>query len=178
MSRADVEKAIDSQCLSYWLDALTIVEKPNDELSSEKIALVRVWFYTEGTFSATETVIDECLNIKDPIHREQHKSFIHSLLLEPRITDRIKIDDRVNELSHYHSGVADCRILAEAEEIGLDVLLTYDTKFIDKLAQLSSSVRVRRPSEYWDELAIDRDTNPITVPHPTNPLSNESWWRW
>ena len=178
MSRADVEMAIDSQCLSYWLDALTKVEKPIGELSSEKIALVRVWFYTEGTFSATETVIDECLKIKNPNHRKQHKSFIKTLLLEPRNMDEAKIKERTNELSQYHLGMADCRILAEVEDIGLDVLLTYDTKFIDRLAHQSRSVRVQRPSEYWDDLGISRGAKPFTVPHHTNPLSNESWWRW
>ena len=84
---------------------------------------------------------------------------------------------RAEALSLHHSGANDCRILAEAEEIGLDILLTYDADFCKRLTGRSKVVALLRPSLYWSKLAIVRGAQPITIPHHSNPLSDKTWWQ-
>jgi hypothetical protein len=84
---------------------------------------------------------------------------------------------RAEELFTRHGKMPDCRILAEAEELELESLLTYDTKFLSRLAGASPATVVESPSSYWVRLGIPKGAKPVTIPHPTNPLSQQSWWR-
>ena len=34
------------------------------------------------------------------------------------------------------------------------------------------------PTEFWNTLDIPHGMNPTYAPHPTNPLSGQTWWRW
>ena len=178
MSKGNIHIGVDSQCLSYLLDAINDVLEPTDALADERKALIRIWFYQPGPYFVTQTVVNECRRIKNAERKAFHQSFIDSLFANPPNRDNKLIENRTKEFFLLHPYLSDCRILAESEEIGLNVLLTYDRKFMRRLSQSSSLVRLITPSEYWTGLYLPLGSRPLTVPHQTNPLSLQTWWRW
>src|SRR3989344_2530984 len=151
---------LDSQCLSYLLDAIKDVEEPTNPQSDEKKALLRTWFYQPGTFIVPETVVLECANIRNMDRREFHDGFIRTLFLNYPVRDTVSVEARANHLMSLHSKVNDCRILAEAEDLGLHALLTYDRDFLRRLGRASEIVSVMAPSGYWSGLRILRGARP------------------
>jgi hypothetical protein len=179
MSKSDVHVGIDSQCLSYLLDAIAGIGEPTDRLADERKALIRVWFYTPETYFVTSTVVEECEKIRNAERRAFHRSFIDTLFADPPIQDSKFIKVRASALLLAHPDkTSDCRVLAESEEMGLNVLLSYDQQFLRRLEKASPSVRLITPSAYWASLGIPCGAKPCTVPHHTNPLSTQTWWRW
>jgi len=169
---------LDSQCLSYLLDAIAGISEPTGLLAAEKKALLHSWFYKPGTFVLTETVIAEVSRIRNTNRREFHESFIRTLFLEYPVRDLATVQARAEQFEVSHPNPGDCRILAEAEELRLDFLLTYDHKFWERLSSVSSTTRLLKPWDFWISRGIPKGAKPVTVPHPTNPLSVQSWWRW
>ena len=169
---------LDSQCLSYLLDAIAGISEPSDDLADEKIALLRSWFYKPGTFVLTETVITEVSQIRSIDRRELHESFISTLFIDYPVRDLAAVQSRALQFKASHPKLNDCRILAEAEELGLDFVLTYDQDFWKRLSNSSGITKLMKPSDYWVSLGIQKGAKPVTVPHHTNPLSEQSWWRW
>jgi predicted nucleic-acid-binding protein len=169
---------LDSQCLSYLLDGIAGIDEPTDSLAEEKKALLRSWFYKPGTFVLTETVISEVGQIRNVDRREFHNSFINTLFQDYPVQDLNAVQARAAEFESKHPKPSDCRILAEAEELGLDFVLTYDQNFWKRLSNASRTTKLMKPSAYWAALGIAKGEKPVTVPHPTNPLSHQSWWRW
>lgn len=169
---------LDSQCLSYLLDAIVGISEPTDLIAEEKKALTRSWFYKPGTFVLTETVISEVSRIRNVDRREFHESFIRTLFLDYPVRDLAAVRMRAAQFEVYHQKPCDCRILAEAEELSLDFLLTYDHEFWKRLSMVSDKTKLMKPLAYWASCGIPKDSEPVTVPHHTNPLSVQSWWRW
>jgi predicted nucleic acid-binding protein len=169
---------LDSQCLSYLLDAIAGISEPTDLLAEEKKALLRSWFYTPGTFVLTETVISEVSRIRNIDRREFHESFISTLFLEYPVRDLAAVQARAAQFEAYHPNSNDCRILAEAEELRLNLVLTYDHKFWKRLYNVSGTTKLMKPLACWTSRGIPKGAKPVTVPHHTNPLSMQSWWRW
>jgi len=169
---------LDSQCLSYLLDIIDGIEEPTDPLAGERKALLRSWFYRPGTFIFTETVISEVSKIKNVYRREFHEGFIRTLFLYYPVRNLTEVQARAAQFEVNHPKSNDCLILAEAEELELDFVLTYDEKFWKRLYHASSTTKLMKPSEYWTYLGIKKGAEPVTVPHDTNPLSKQSWWRW
>lgn len=169
---------LDSQCLSYLLDAIAGIGEPKDILAAEKKALLRSWFYRPGTFTLTQTVISEVGRIPNVDRRKNHESFIRTLFNDPQVVNTTHVHDRSTQFQLTHPKPRDCQILAEAEELGLEILLTYDHDFWKRLHGISPTTKLIKPSVYWTALNVPRGVEPRTVPHPTNPLSQQSWWRW
>jgi hypothetical protein len=169
---------LDSQCLSYLLDAIAGISEPTDLLAEEKKALLRSWFYKPGTFVLTETVISEVSRIRNIDRREFHESFISTLFLDYPVRDLAAVQARAAQFETYHPNPGDCRILAEADELKLDFVLTYDHKFWKRLSNVSGTTKLMKPLAYWTSRGIPKGAKPVTVPHHTNPLSVQSWWRW
>ncbi len=169
---------LDSQCLSYLIDAANGVSEPTDPLADERKALLRLWFYGPGRFYVSETVLSECECIRGIERRQLHESFGAITYWGLPVHDAGTVSKRVVELLQLHPRVSDCRILAEAEDLVLDALLTYDKKMIKHLCVISSKVALMTPSNYWLNLGIPQGATPHSVPHDTNPLSGQSWWRW
>ena len=169
---------LDTQCLSYLLDAIAGIEEPWDALAEERKALIRIWFYCEHGFYLSETVVTECAAIRHLPRRDFHSKFIQTLFLDVRIQHRQIVEARTLELLSFHAKRKDCQVLAEAEDLALDSLLTYDRQFLQRLGPRSHAVTLTSPCDYWSSLDIPRGTPPKTVPHQTNPLSQQSWWRW
>ncbi|BAO28821.1 type II toxin-antitoxin system VapC family toxin [Sulfuritalea hydrogenivorans] len=169
---------LDSQCLSYLLDGIAGISEPTDPLAPEKIALLRSWFYRSGTFTLTQTVAAEVADIPNPERRELHQSFMRTLFLDYPVQDAQAVQNRAELFQSEHPKLNDCRVLAEAEELGLDVMLTYDNKFWKRLQNSSATTMLVKPSTYWAGLGVPRGAQPKTLPDHTNPLSSQSWWRW
>lgn len=169
---------LNSQCLSYLLDGIAGITEPLGALAKEKKALLRIWFYQHGTFILGETVISEVAKIRNLDRREFHQGFVRTLFLDYPVRDLATVEARAAHFHQTHPKPDDCRILAEAEELKLDFLLTYDHDFWKRLSTTSLTTKLRKPSTYWSSLGIQKGTAPITAPHPTNPLSQQSWWRW
>ncbi|WP_341908545.1 type II toxin-antitoxin system VapC family toxin [Polaromonas sp. YR568] len=168
---------IDSQCLSYAIDAFAGISTPKDSLASQRIALTRLFFYLPGTLWVTPTVTAECAQIRNIERADLHASFIRVLFGEIPLNSPHSITARASLLQKHHRGVNDCTIVAEAEDVGHTVLLTFDSDLGRHLAP-HTSVRLLQPLEYWNLLAIPLGSKPDKVPHPTNPLASQDWWRW
>lgn len=168
---------IDSQCLSYVIDAMAGISEPMDSLASEKKALLRLYLYLPGTLYITPTVLDECAAIRDIERREFHKSFCN-VLIEEVAVPRNQAQELSARYKAYHSGDNDCNILAEAVQGGLNILATYDNDFISHLRSKENRIKLDRPSVIWESMNIPRGGTPDKRPHPSNPLSRESWWQW
>lgn len=174
----DTDVGIDSQCLSYLIDAFEGIEEPKDPLAEERIALARVFFYSHFAQCVTPTVVAECMEIVSDERRETHQSWIRTQFSECRIVNPLRVDERTKEFFAFHRKHNDCQILAEAEDSGLSVLLTYDSRFLSKLSSKSTLVRLSRPSQFWAGLEIPRGTEPKWTPYHGNPLGKQQWWLW
>lgn len=137
-------------------------------------ALLRAWFYQPGTFILSETVIWEVAKIRNLDCRRFHDSFVQTLFLDYPVRDLATVQARAAHFQLFHPKLSDCRILAEAEELQLDFLLTYDHDFWKRLSGISSKTKLMKPSSYWRSLKIAKGATPVTVPHHTNPLSQQS----
>lgn len=178
-SAPDPKVALDTQCFSYLLDAIAGIEEPTDVLAEERKALVRSWFYMPGTFYLSQTVVAECEQIRQAERREFHASFVRALLfLNLPVHDTATVNARTEKLLCFHAKRNDCRVLAEEEDLQLKHLLTYDRLFLQRLGPISKAVVIKTPVAYWESLCIPKGARPKTVPHETNPLSQQSWWRW
>lgn len=169
---------LDSHCVSYLLDAITGIEEPTDTLAEERKALVRIWYYRPGTFYLSETVVFECARIRQEDRRELHQRFVASSFLDLPVRDCAAVEARATCFRQFHPKLNDCRVLAEAEDLGLNTLLTYDRDFKQRLGPASPLVALTTPSAYWIRLGIPKGTRPQNVPHDTSPLSQQAWWRW
>jgi hypothetical protein len=61
--------------------------------------------------------------------RDFHESFISTLFLEYPVRNFAAVQARAAQFETYHPNPGDCRILAEAEELRLDFVVTYDHYF-------------------------------------------------
>lgn len=167
--------ALDSNCLSYVIDALTGVERPTDALAQEKIALVRLWLFVPGTLWTLPTVRKEFERIPDPARRANHVSWTNVHFGVYPLTNPAGVEERAASLREFHADDDDRHILAEAEDIGSSVLLTFDKPFIAHLRGHARLV-LTRPAEFWDSLAIPAGSPPAKVPRFDNPLAAQTWW--
>jgi hypothetical protein len=168
--------AIDSQAYTYLISALNGLTEPVDALADQKIALVRTFFHS-STFLVPETVRAEYLRIADPQKLEFHQSW--SSQFEDMHTGSAQnlVMQRAQDLFASHRKLADCQIVSECESYGVTVLLSYDRDLRKRLNDLTS-VKITTPSDYWNSLGIARGARPITIPAPSNPLGNQTWWVW
>jgi hypothetical protein len=93
------------------------------------------------------------------------------------VNDRKGVESRAGALSTRHADLDDCRILAEAENIGFTALLSYDFTFTTRLAS-AARLRLASPASYWASLDVPRGAPPLKVPSMGNPLALQTWWRW
>jgi hypothetical protein len=85
--------------------------------------------------------------------------------------------ERTIELVKLHADEDDCRIVAEAELLEANHLVTFDKQMQKRLSG-AARIPIVSASELWRQLEIPRGTPPIREPHATNPLSQQEWWRW
>ncbi len=171
---------LDSNCFSYLLDALNGIDEPKEgHLKNEYIALVRIFFYDHFGLWLTKAVLEEAQNINEPTRREMHRSWSSTLFGESDIQNPDHVQKRINELQPFHGkSPKDCRVIAEAEDIFISVLLTYDKEMIKRLADKTNNLKLMMPSDYWLSLNIPHGQRPKSRPHETNPLYTKTWWHW
>lgn len=169
---------MDSQCLSYLIDVMFGTNEPTDALASERIALIRLYFYTPDTLYITPTVATECAKIRNADRRELHHSFCSVLFSDASIADKVLVENRWKVLFNIHAKENDCRVLSEAEDAKFSHLLTYDYKFLSRLSEKSENVLLLTPSSLWMKIGLPKKAKPDKTPEKTNPLFTETWWRW
>jgi hypothetical protein len=170
--------ALDSNAMTYWIEAMgSVTTAPT---APEKVALVRVflWMPDETCFHYTPTVEAEYRAIRDRAKRNEHLSWAlaHVSCLRP-LPAPTRLAARAADLGQYHKGNADCSIVAECELMEVITLLTCDTNLLKNL-RTKSSVRLCLPSDYWALMDVPKGMWPVRKPHYTNPLSKCSWWHW
>jgi len=173
--------SIESNALSYLVDAMMNGKKPVGNEADEKIALLRVYLYSDVILYVSPTVRAEFKKIKDEKKRSSHQEIADNLLEDILLSDHSLINARTKEYNKFHSGKTnekDCKILAESEIGGCNLILTYDQDFYKKLHDKTHSIRMMKPSDFWDSLGIPQNSKPVIEPHSTNPLSKETWWKW
>lgn len=148
------------------------------QITEEGIALIRIWLYLPGRFFITDTISKECSSISETIKLQTHSSFASHTYWGVPVKDIARTVARADELIALHGGRGDCLALAEAEDAGLDVLLTYDKRFLKLGSASQSSVQLHRPTEYWSGLAIPKGAPLANRPTQGNPLEGQLWWRW
>lgn len=167
--------------VTYLLEAMATGKRPVDDLADEKISLLRTYLYRDEKFYISSTVKAECSKIPDDEWRKCHVN-LEDLLLEDALKPDIRaVEIRTNEYMQLHKGTQkrnDCRIVAEAELGGCKYLLTYDQALIKNLAGRPDGIRLLTPLAFWSSLDVPHGSNPVLKPHPTNPLSQETWWKW
>lgn len=168
---------VDSNCLTFVVDAVWGVARPTVEPVEEKIALFRSYVYAVSTLWAGPTVEHEFERMKDEEKKVRHRAATNSLFGIRRPDDIEAAARRAQTLSQYHDDPDDCLVVAEAEGAFGEVLLTFDGDLIKRLGQ-HSRIPIMRPTEFWEALAIPRGAQPRTVPRFDNPLAAQGWWRW
>ena len=183
--------SLDANCLTYWIEAHGINPiEPVDALADQRVALLRSYIYAPEMlcFSMSPTAWRQCLDIPDESKRANHESW--DVLIDTfQVVDTKAVDLRTQELLHTASSggntpgiidrnLHDYRILAECEQFGVDVLLTFDIRFNRVLGPLARGTRILRPSEFWTTLDLPRGAPEKRSPAGSNPLAMQNWWRW
>jgi hypothetical protein len=169
---------LDSQCLSYLIDVASDLAEPTDKLAEERKALLRLWFYYSERFYISETVVSECAGIRQVSRREIHERFGSNTYWGMPVLNASTIEARTKHFLQFHPRQNDCRILAEAEDLGLNTLLTYDVDFMKHLESRTQVITLTTPCTFWVKQNVPKGSKPKVFPHMTNPLSQVSWWRW
>ena len=177
MVNRSLEVGLDSQCLSYIIDALEGIAEPTDSLAEQRVALVRIFLYRLGTLWTTPTVKREFERIGEPTRRAKHQSWTSVLFGVYPLNDPEAVWRRATELGKHHPDIDDCLVLAEAEDIGLANLLSFDTQFVNHLSD-HARLNLARPVPYWESLRVPRGERPNKIPWPDNPLAAQAWWGW
>jgi predicted nucleic acid-binding protein len=169
---------VDSNAMTYLVEAMSDGACPVGSVAAEKIALLRIYLYREDILYLSPTVKSEYQNIRDNLRRFHHEQMADILLDDITRVDSTAIEARKTEYLASHDKEKDCRILAECELGGGNVLLTYDQKFLRRLQGKTRNISLSAPSEFWAKLAIPKGVRPSKILHSSNPLSKQTWWVW
>lgn len=172
--------AVDSNMLTYLHDATSPAFDPagdvDVQLATQKVALVRILFYWDGALKIVPTVSAEYQRIRNAERRQSHDVLTIALFDEIVDLNIEVVDQRKNYYLKFHSDEDDCRILAEAEVGGIDVLLSYDTNLRSHLGQRCDKPTLMGAQEFWEGLRIPQGASPRVL--PGNPLRERTWWKW
>ena len=176
----EISIGIDTQLFSFLIDAWQLLgPEKDDPLYDEKIALAYLFFYHDGHMNRAPTVVKECEQIKDEERRKKHENFPFIPQMVPyKLQD---LEKRKTYYKQFHTGERnenDCDIVAEAENCGCQIFLTFDNQIIKRLADKTKSMEILRPSEYWERLNIPKGIEPKNSPRYDNPLKTNRWWEW
>ena len=176
--------ALDSNAMTKLIEALaSIVGPPASPDRQERVALAQSFFYLpdECCFHYTPTVEIEYLRISNDAQLRDHISWAGTLLCQvnpPPDPKRVSI--RTLQLSKFHANsknLDDCKVLAECEASMIKCLISDDKGFVSALRNCSPTVRLSTPVEYWQSLNVPKGSSPKRIPHCTNPLLHENWWK-
>lgn len=169
---------IDSNAMTYLVEAMTEVRQPVGNVAGEKIALLRIYLHHDGTLYISPTVRAEYEKMQEGVQKHHHHNADKVVLGDTLFADQTNINSRTDEYFALHQEINDCRILAESELGGADVLLTYDMTFLKRLKGKTHKIELFTPSEFWSKLQIPRGSRPAKSPALGNPLAKATWWVW
>ncbi|MCX5888600.1 MAG: type II toxin-antitoxin system VapC family toxin [Deltaproteobacteria bacterium] len=169
--------AIDSNLITYLLEAMSPGYDPlSDQLSNERRAMIRIALYIHYKIYVLPTVKAEYNRIPDRMKRLEHEGQTILNTRQWKFDDQ-RVEERKKDFLLYHKNKeADCRILAEAEYVKMNILLSYDKKFIEKLNLKANGLEIIRPTEYWDRMDVSPMAQPKRRPVPSTPLWQLRWW--
>jgi len=164
--------AFDSNVLTAFLTANA---KPMPS-AGDDLAAFQLFMYAPKLV-ILPTITQEADRILHGDRRKEHLTWVW-YHFDEALLDREaeQIESRTRELLPYHSDADDCRIVAEAEVAGVDVLTTID-KRISKRLQSRTRVRLLPPPIAVAELAIARGAHPRREPASGHPHAGAAWWR-
>ena len=137
--------AIDSQSITYFVEAERNAKPVSLRLQKEYDAVYEIAL-TYG-FWLLPKVYEEVQKIPDLAKRFKHDQSLIQLFRHTNLEQfHCQIETRTKQLLDLHSDEDDCRILAEAEALSADVLLTVDGKFQKRLKVCARTTLVK-PSE-------------------------------
>jgi hypothetical protein len=168
--------SIDSNVITYLLEAMSPGYDPlSDPLSNERRDMIRIALYIHYKIYVLPTVKRECKRIPDMMKRLDHEGQT-ILNTRPWKLDDQRVEERKNDFLLCHKKETDCRILAEAEYVKMNILLSCDKKFIKRLNLKANGVEIIRPTEYWERMDVSPGTQPKRRPYPSTPLWQKTWW--
>ncbi len=172
--------SIDSNSLTYLIQAIDPSYDPlkdKEAVFLQRASMLRIFLYGGLRCAILPQVIKEIGDIPNYEWKDIHESTIGILFHE--VAQNYSESDLVNrkeKLLEKHPKEKDCSLLAEAEFYGINVLLTRDKKFRNRLNPISD-VEIIFPSDYFQLLNVDQNSEPIFSPHKTNPLFGKTWWK-
>jgi hypothetical protein len=174
--------ALDSDALTFFVEAMRTGYRdggPSAAVAQEGTAVLRSYLYARHVFTLLPTAVTQYRRIRDTAKLAFFEEVAAVILLDavPR-PGALEVETKWASFSAFHSGSDDCRLLAEADVMGIPYLLTFDRKFRRALACKADCTRVVTPSEYWNLLGVPSGAQPRISPDPSNPLARETWWRW
>lgn len=163
----------DSNVLTAFLNANSkVVPSVGDDLGSFRL------FMYSPRLTILPTVTAEADRIPKDDKRQEHLKWIWYHFPEAQLGEETEqIADRTQELLAHHpqKDADDCRIVAEAEAAGADILATIDKKI--KRLQPLTHVRLVTPAAALEHLGITCGAHPQREPGSGHPLAGATWWR-
>ena len=172
---------IDNNVLNYLFEAMHTGQIPAAaaDVAEQQVTSLRLFLWTSDLVVG-RVVSFEAAQARDAQRRALLHSIIASNLAECEVPeqDLQRWQVRAAALAAPHPrGLLDCLLVAEAEIVGADTLLTFDTRMINRLTR-HTPVKLIAPATRWRQLGIPRGTPPIWQPASSNPLSAEPFWSW
>ena len=165
--------AFDSNVLTAFLNAnSTAVPSVGDDLGAFRL------FIYAPRLTILPTVTEEADRIPKDDKRQEHLKWIWYHFIEAQLRGETKrVANRTQELLAHHpeKDADDCRIVAEAEAAGVDVIATIDKKI--KRLQSHTRVRLLTPTATLEHLGIVGAANSEREPANGHPLAEATWWR-
>lgn len=172
---------LDGMIVDYLMIAMQGDYHPDsdtdEKLRYERVAAFRLYLWANCAIAPTAAT--QIRSTPDQERRDALDRVIGLLLAEPSLSDEEQpmVCLRVLELRAHHKNEADCSIVAEAEALGFNAVVTFDKKMRRRLAP-HARVRLLGPSEAWGLINVPKGIPPSRLPDYTNPKFKDSWWRW
>ncbi len=170
--------ALDSNLVTFLIDAMKSESKPEGDISDQKLATLRLYLYSDCAFCIPQTVYDECMKITCNAKKIDHEHFMDTIfddILNQDIPQMNKILCKYKKLLPNKKYKNDRIIISCAEAYKCTCFLTYD---IDLLKKLNNTIMAFEPLEFWNTHVLSKDASIKRSPRPSNPLFNENWWQW
>ena len=138
--------AVDSQIVTFFVEAERN-SKPVSAVLQNTYNAVYDIALTYG-FWLLPKVEEEVQKIPDVAYRLKHEQSLIQLFRLTNLSEfASQIEARTKKLRMFHRDGNDCWILAEAEALQADVLLTFDEDF-EKRLKSRTSVQLIKPSQF------------------------------
>jgi len=171
---------LDSNAMTYLDQATHRVYSPytdSSDLCEDRVALFRLYLHLEQIPWIVPAIEMEYERIREESRLRSHTLLAYAFLHEfTGPLDGEAIGSRVEELQTRHNREQDCRVVAEAEAYGAEVVLTCDRGMLRNL-EGAARVALYRPKTYWEKLAVLRGRRPPREPI-VEPTDTTQWWIW